>query len=280
VHQLFTINKIYWVLLKHAVGNDDKITDSVSVLQHSMVYFFHHYELPAILQQARVQQLLNRNGTGNVPGMGVPHTPANHVPPTNAGTAGTETQAGTTPQPANLPNGHIDIDTHAGDQQQHILHNHIDQGLLNEIFEGVDDVQVDGFNIDQQLLMNLEEEIQEIQNTHSEAVANSGYHPDSNVDEPVEQNNGVVIPTAESNISANTGVSHECASVSDTNNHPVTCEAKSETLKHSGDLAKSPEHASIASTSAIGENSSSGCVRYRGHSDNTDSEKNADGTEV
>ncbi len=28
------------------------------MLQHSMIYFFHHYELPAILQQARIQQIL------------------------------------------------------------------------------------------------------------------------------------------------------------------------------------------------------------------------------
>ncbi|XP_070194753.1 membralin-like [Littorina saxatilis] len=28
-------------------------------IQHSMVYFFHHYELPAILQQQRIQELLN-----------------------------------------------------------------------------------------------------------------------------------------------------------------------------------------------------------------------------
>lgn len=28
-------------------------------IQHSMVYFFHHYELPAILQQARIQQIVN-----------------------------------------------------------------------------------------------------------------------------------------------------------------------------------------------------------------------------
>nr|KAG5698281.1 hypothetical protein BaRGS_016983 [Batillaria attramentaria] len=29
-------------------------------IQHSMVYFFHHYELPAILQQQRIQELLNQ----------------------------------------------------------------------------------------------------------------------------------------------------------------------------------------------------------------------------
>lgn len=30
--------------------------------QHSMIYFFHHYELPVIVQQAQLQQLLIRNG--------------------------------------------------------------------------------------------------------------------------------------------------------------------------------------------------------------------------
>ncbi|XP_034946149.1 membralin isoform X2 [Chelonus insularis] len=30
-------------------------------IQHSMLYFFHHYELPAILQQAHLQQILLRN---------------------------------------------------------------------------------------------------------------------------------------------------------------------------------------------------------------------------
>ncbi|VDI47206.1 Hypothetical predicted protein, partial [Mytilus galloprovincialis] len=32
-------------------------------IQHSMVYFFHHYELPAILQQARIQQIVNNQNT-------------------------------------------------------------------------------------------------------------------------------------------------------------------------------------------------------------------------
>lgn len=36
--------------------------------QHSMIYFFHHYELPAILQQIRIQEMLLQNqqvGQGN-----------------------------------------------------------------------------------------------------------------------------------------------------------------------------------------------------------------------
>ncbi|XP_051529404.1 membralin-like isoform X3 [Myxocyprinus asiaticus] len=37
-------------------------------IQHSMIYFFHHYELPAILQQIRIQEMLLQNqqvGQGN-----------------------------------------------------------------------------------------------------------------------------------------------------------------------------------------------------------------------
>ena len=33
-------------------------SDNFPYLQHSMIYFFHHYELPAILQQVRIQELL------------------------------------------------------------------------------------------------------------------------------------------------------------------------------------------------------------------------------
>jgi len=35
--------------------------------QHSMIYFFHHYELPVILQQAQIQDILMRNQEGGGP---------------------------------------------------------------------------------------------------------------------------------------------------------------------------------------------------------------------
>jgi len=35
--------------------------------QHAMLYFFHHYELPVILQQAQIQELLMRNQDGGGP---------------------------------------------------------------------------------------------------------------------------------------------------------------------------------------------------------------------
>ncbi|XP_022112611.1 membralin [Pieris rapae] len=38
-------------------------------IQHSMLYFFHHYELPVILQQAQLQQLLLRTHHGTLGGM-------------------------------------------------------------------------------------------------------------------------------------------------------------------------------------------------------------------
>ncbi|XP_055532390.1 uncharacterized protein LOC129722725 [Wyeomyia smithii] len=36
-------------------------------IQHSMVYFFHHYELPVIIQQAQLQQILLQTRDGQVP---------------------------------------------------------------------------------------------------------------------------------------------------------------------------------------------------------------------
>ena len=43
------------------------VLDFISVFQHSMIYFFHHYELPVILQQAQIQELLMRNQEGGGP---------------------------------------------------------------------------------------------------------------------------------------------------------------------------------------------------------------------
>ncbi|ESO92325.1 hypothetical protein LOTGIDRAFT_62240, partial [Lottia gigantea] len=37
-------------------------------IQHSMIYFFHHYELPAILQQARIQEIIQQGGNNEQPG--------------------------------------------------------------------------------------------------------------------------------------------------------------------------------------------------------------------
>lgn len=60
-------------------------------MQHSMLYFFHHYELPVILQQAQLQQLLLRThgmaGMLGLAGVGAIATGAAYVAP------GTGTQA-------------------------------------------------------------------------------------------------------------------------------------------------------------------------------------------
>ena len=52
--------------------------DVVLCLQHSMIYFFHHYELPAIQQQAQIQQLLAQ--TPPPPPAGTNATPQDNVP--------------------------------------------------------------------------------------------------------------------------------------------------------------------------------------------------------
>ncbi|CAC5379557.1 Membralin [Mytilus coruscus] len=46
-------------------------------IQHSMVYFFHHYELPAILQQARIQQIVNNQNTNQTNAERENNQPAN-----------------------------------------------------------------------------------------------------------------------------------------------------------------------------------------------------------
>lgn len=46
-------------------------------IQHSMIYFFHHYELPAILQQVRIQELLTTRAHPEPEGEDSPQ-PANH----------------------------------------------------------------------------------------------------------------------------------------------------------------------------------------------------------
>lgn len=254
------------------------------MFQHSMVYFFHHYELPAIIQQAHVQHFLNRNGPGSVPGRGVPPNQANHVPPANEGSGGAESQTGTAPAD-NLPNGRVTAPVET--EGQNILHNHIDQGLLNEIFEDVDDVQVDGYNIDQQLLMNLEDEILEIQNTHGQTVAESNRHSDTANTQVAETSDQVVPgPSLEStstseNNSANSGAVNDCTSHSDTNNVSVSCLSEELSTdcpsqsKQSKDLASDSQCSDLQCESAIAD--TSGCVRFRGTSDPA---KNTDGTEV
>lgn len=69
-------------------------------IQHSMMYFFHHYELPVILQQAQLQQLLLRNH--GQPAQ--PPTPS--TAPTTPGPSPT-----TSPSPSPTPGGTTGAET-------------------------------------------------------------------------------------------------------------------------------------------------------------------------
>ncbi|XP_040895965.1 LOW QUALITY PROTEIN: membralin [Toxotes jaculatrix] len=87
-------------------------------IQHSMIYFFHHYELPAILQQIRIQEMLlqnqqagqanqtalqdnlnNNNGGGGAAAAAAAATAAAAAATTGPGPAST-TQPQTNPQPS------------------------------------------------------------------------------------------------------------------------------------------------------------------------------------
>ncbi|XP_039307296.1 membralin isoform X2 [Solenopsis invicta] len=66
-------------------------------IQHSMLYFFHHYELPVILQQAHLQQLLFRN---HAQPQAQPATPS--TAPTTPG-SGSSPSPSTSPSPSPSP---------------------------------------------------------------------------------------------------------------------------------------------------------------------------------
>ncbi|KAG8035710.1 hypothetical protein G9C98_001138 [Cotesia typhae] len=74
-------------------------------IQHSMLYFFHHYELPVILQQAQLQQILLRNhaptggaGTGTGTGQSpAPSTAATTPGPSPATTSSSDSLSPLTP---------------------------------------------------------------------------------------------------------------------------------------------------------------------------------------
>lgn len=70
-------------------------TNATFCSQHSMLYFFHHYELPAILQQAQIQQL-GRVHTVNIVLRNVPNNNNNNNqnPPNNPGIVGGGENAG------------------------------------------------------------------------------------------------------------------------------------------------------------------------------------------
>ncbi|KAI5101873.1 membralin isoform X1 [Silurus meridionalis] len=82
-------------------------------IQHSMIYFFHHYELPAILQQIRIQEMLLQNqqaAQGNQTALqdNLNNNTTNAAHPGRPSGAGVGTvngQSALTPPQAEAPNG-------------------------------------------------------------------------------------------------------------------------------------------------------------------------------
>uniref|UniRef100_A0A3Q4GGS6 Transmembrane protein 259 n=1 Tax=Neolamprologus brichardi TaxID=32507 RepID=A0A3Q4GGS6_NEOBR len=76
-------------------------------IQHSMIYFFHHYELPAILQQIRIQEMLLQNQQA-----GQNQTALQDNLNNNIGTAATGTGPANAPQPGPT-SGQVSLQTHS-----------------------------------------------------------------------------------------------------------------------------------------------------------------------
>ncbi|XP_018301997.1 membralin isoform X2 [Mycetomoellerius zeteki] len=71
-------------------------------IQHSMLYFFHHYELPVILQQAQLQQLLFRNHIQPQPQPATPNTAPTTPGPGSSPSSSSSPSAA--PSPSSSPN--------------------------------------------------------------------------------------------------------------------------------------------------------------------------------
>lgn len=72
------------------------------LFQHSMLYFFHHYELPVILQQAQLQQLLFRNHIQPQPQPATPNTAPTTPGPGSSPSSSSSPSAA--PSPSSSPN--------------------------------------------------------------------------------------------------------------------------------------------------------------------------------
>ncbi|KYN10060.1 PREDICTED: membralin isoform X3 [Trachymyrmex cornetzi] len=70
-------------------------------IQHSMLYFFHHYELPVILQQAQLQQLLFRN---HIQPQAQPATPSTAPTTPGPGSPSSSSSPSAAPSPSSSPN--------------------------------------------------------------------------------------------------------------------------------------------------------------------------------
>lgn len=78
-------------------------------IQHSMIYFFHHYELPAILQQIRIQEMLlqNQQAAQNNPTALQDSTPTANAQPG----ATADTTQPTPADPSSQPDPHTELQT-------------------------------------------------------------------------------------------------------------------------------------------------------------------------
>lgn len=68
-----------------------------------MIYFYHHYELPVILQRYRLQQFLLTQRTTNANGDSVPFVSATIIRPEDAASRSAAASAGATTRPADNP---------------------------------------------------------------------------------------------------------------------------------------------------------------------------------
>lgn len=236
------------------------ITTMVDIFQHSMVYFFHHYELPAILQQARVQQLLSRNGNTNITvTAGQLQTNQNTGNNADRGAAENGDNAATTQNQTNMANGHIatGIDDENDDDDHHILQNHVDQDLLNEIFEGVEDVRVGGFNIDQQLLHHIEEEIQELQFSHNQTLVNDDV-PDLPSEPLVNDGSSVGPSTSAESVNSNRNNSHTGGLNTNSSPSEMSNMSQSETRDSVSAVSASPDCDTTCSAEGASSQTKSG----------------------
>ncbi|KYN44189.1 Membralin [Trachymyrmex septentrionalis] len=73
-------------------------------IQHSMLYFFHHYELPVILQQAQLQQLLFRNHIQPQAQPATPSTAPTTPGPGSPSPSSSSSSPSAAPSPSSSPN--------------------------------------------------------------------------------------------------------------------------------------------------------------------------------
>lgn len=85
------------------------------LFQHSMLYFFHHYELPIILQQAQLQQLLFRNHS---PPQAQPATPSTGPTTPGPGSSPSPSPSSSSPSSSTAPSPSFSLNLSASTTEQ------------------------------------------------------------------------------------------------------------------------------------------------------------------